>query len=50
LEKLRSDSKWLAGATDAILQHWREKNSQKLKSAVSLREGETDLQHTNFGI
>jgi len=30
LQELRSDSKWLARATDTVTGHWRQKNSRKL--------------------
>ncbi|HEY3760340.1 MAG TPA: hypothetical protein VGN23_01140 [Verrucomicrobiae bacterium] len=33
LELLRSDVKWLARATDAILDHWRTKNARKTSSS-----------------
>ena len=29
IEELRSDTKWLARASDAIYRHWREKNTRK---------------------
>jgi hypothetical protein len=29
LEPLRSDTKWLSRATDAMLDHWRTKNARK---------------------
>lgn len=32
VEERRRDTKWLARATDAIIMHWQEKNSRKLKS------------------
>lgn len=30
VEPLRSDTKWLSRATDAMLEHWRRKNARKV--------------------
>src|SRR5438045_620241 len=38
LQELRSEPKWLARATDAIVQHWRGKNLRKTKRQVSALE------------
>jgi hypothetical protein len=35
LEEHRSDPKWLARATDVILQHWREKNARKSENLIA---------------
>lgn len=33
LEELRNDRKWLARATETIVDHWRNKNARKAKPA-----------------
>jgi hypothetical protein len=33
LQELRSDPKWLARATDTIMEHWRGKNARKSKNS-----------------
>jgi hypothetical protein len=35
LEPLRSDTKWLFRATDAMLDHWRTKNARKAIESIS---------------
>ena len=32
LQELRNDTKWLARATDAMIDHWRGKNARKSKN------------------
>ena len=31
LQELRTDPKWLARATDTMIEHWRDKNARKTK-------------------
>jgi len=38
LQKLRSDTRWLAKASDAVVKHWRQKNENRNQSEVSLAE------------
>lgn len=40
LEALRMDPKWLARATDAMLEHWRLKNARKASETVVLTPGD----------
>lgn len=35
LAELRSDAKWLARATDAMIQHWRGKNARKAEHVIA---------------
>src|SRR6185295_17555608 len=34
LLKLRSDTRWLAKASDAIIKHWRQKNENRTQSEI----------------
>jgi hypothetical protein len=35
LTELRTDTKWLARATDTMIQHWRSKNSPKVENVIA---------------
>jgi hypothetical protein len=35
LEQLRNDPKWLARATDALIEHWRGRNDRKSQAVVA---------------
>lgn len=37
LEELRKDARWLARATDCIVEHWREKNARRNGVAAEQR-------------
>jgi len=39
LEQLRRDEKWLARATDAIANYWKERNTRKKTGSVPSRNG-----------
>ncbi len=39
LQTLRSDSRWLARASDAIVNYWRKKNAGRLKKTTQRTQG-----------
>lgn len=45
LEELRNDPKWLARATDAMIEHWREKNGRKSKNGERLLSQDNTPDH-----
>jgi hypothetical protein len=50
LEELRRDMKWLAKASDAIVEHWRIKNSRKSHEDSCGQNGETSrTNHRDVG-